>query len=128
MSSGMRHTMPDMPVQLFGHPKSKVTRKAQRWFSERRIDVHVVDLRKREPSPGELRRFVGTLGVEAVLDPTAPAYREKGLQYVSASDDDWIRRMVEDPMVLRLPLVRAGNELAVGDDEAGWARVAEAAG
>jgi arsenate reductase-like glutaredoxin family protein len=115
-----------MPVQLFGHPKSKATRKAQRWFSERRIDVHYVDLRKKGPSPGELRRFVQKLGVQAVLDPTAPAYQEKGLQYLSASDDDWIRRMVDDPMVLRLPLVRAGSELAVGDDEVGWSRAAEA--
>lgn len=119
--------MPDMPVQLFGHPKSKVTRKARRWFSERRIDVSYVDLRKRPPSPGELRRFVQRFGIAAVLDPESPAYQAKGLQYVSASDDDWIARMAADPMVLRLPLVRAGNELAVGDDEAGWQRAGAAA-
>ena len=119
--------MPDMPVQLFGHPKSKATRKAQRWFSERRVAVSYVDLRKRGPSPGEVRRFVQKFGVEAVLDPDSAAYQAKGLQYVSASVDDWLARMVADPMVLRLPLIRAGNELAVGDDEAAWARIAEAA-
>lgn len=118
--------MPDMPVQLFGHAKSKATRKAQRWFSERRVEVHFVDLRKRAPSPGELRRFVQRFGVEGVLDPEAPAYQAKGLQYVSASDDDWIARMVDDPGVLRLPLVRAGTELVVGDDEQGWQRAAAA--
>ena len=117
--------MPEAPVQMFGHAKSKATRKAQRWFSERRISVSYVDLRKRGPSPGELKRFVQRFGVPAVLDPEAPAYREKGLQYVSASDDDWIKRMVDDPMVLRLPLVRAGKELAVGDDEEAWRRIAE---
>ena len=116
-----------MPVQLFGHPKSKVTKKAQRWFSERRIDVSFVDLRKRPPSPGELKRFVQKFGVPAVLDPDSPAYKAKGLQYVSASDDDWVTRMVADPQVLRLPLVRGGSELAVGDDEAGWQRAADAA-
>ena len=112
---------------MFGHAKSKATRKAQRWFAERRIGVSYVDLRKRGPAPGELKRFVQRFGVEAVLDPDAPAYREKGLQYVSASSDDWITRMVADPQVLRLPLIRCGNELSVGDDEKGWARVAEAA-
>jgi arsenate reductase len=111
---------------MFGHAKSKATRKAQRWFSERRIPVSYVDLRKRGPSPGELKRFVQRFGVPAVLDPDAPAYREKALQYVSASDDDWIKRMVDDPLVLRLPLLRAGKELAVGDDEEGWQRVADA--
>lgn len=110
---------------MFGHAKSKATRKAQRWFSERRVAVSYVDLRKRGPSPGELKRFVQRLGVPAVLDPESPAYREKGLQYVSASDDDWIKRMVADPLVLRLPLVRAGNELVVGDDEEGWLRIVE---
>lgn len=115
-----------MPVQLFGHPKSKATRKAQRWFSERRIDVSYVDVRKRGPSPGELRRFVQKFGVEGVLDPDSAAYQAKGLQYVSASEDDWIARMVADPKVLRLPLIRAGTQLAVGDDEAGWRRAADA--
>lgn len=118
--------MPDMPIQLFGHPKSKATRKAQRWFSERRVAVSYVDLRKRAPSPGELRRFVQKFGVEAVLDPDSAAYQAKGLQYVSASDEDWIDRMAADPMVLRLPLIRAGSELAVGDDEAAWQRAVEA--
>ncbi len=119
--------MPRMPVQVFGHAKSKATRKAQRWFSERRVDIAFVDLRKRPPSPGELRRFVQKFGVDGVLDPESPAYQAKGLQYVSASDDDWVKRMVDDPLVLRLPLVRAGNVLAVGDDENGWKQAAEAA-
>ena len=110
---------------MFGTAKSKATRKAQRWFSERRIQVSYVDLRKRGPSPGELRRFVQKFGVPAVLDPEAPAYQDKGLQYVSASDDDWIKRMVDDPNVLRLPLIRAGTQLAVGDDEEAWRRIVE---
>ncbi|MDQ3343523.1 MAG: arsenate reductase [Actinomycetota bacterium] len=116
-----------MDVQLFGSAGSKATRKAQRWFSERRVPVHFVDVRKRAPSPGELRRFVQRFGTKGVLDPDAKAYRDQGLQYVSASDDDWIDRMVAQPAVLRLPLVRCGNDLAVGDDEAAWQRFAEAA-
>lgn len=115
-------------VQVFGHPKSKASRKAQRWFSERRIPITYIDVRKRPPSPGELRRFVQRFGVEAVLDPDAPAYKEQGLRYVSASVDDWIARMVASPDVLRFPLVRLGSELAVGDDEAGWRRVVDASG
>jgi len=116
-----------MDVQLFGHPKSKASRKAQRWFKERRIAFHFVDVTKRAPSPGELRRFVQRFGVEGVLDPTAKAYQDKGLQYVSASEADWLGRMADDPAVLRLPLARCGNELAVGDDEEGWARLQQAA-
>jgi arsenate reductase (glutaredoxin) len=114
-------------VQLFGLAKSKSTRKAQRFFSDRRIDVHLVDCAQRPPSPGELRRFVQRFGVEALLDPSAPAYQEQGLQYVSASDDDWIARMAADPRILALPLGRLGDVLTVGDDPSGWQRLADAA-
>lgn len=111
---------------MFGLAKSKATRKAQRFFSERRVPVTFVDLRKRDPSPGELRRWVQRFGVEAVLDPDSKAYRDQGLQYVSASEQDWLARMSADPAVLRLPLVRCGRDLAVGDDEDAWQRMVDA--
>lgn len=111
---------------MFGHAKSKVTRKAQRYFSERRVDVAFHDLRKRHPSPGELRKWVARFGVEGVLDTGSNAYVEQGLRYVSASDDDWVDRLSEDPSPLALPLVRCGRELAVGDDPAAWQRLVEA--
>jgi len=111
---------------MFGLAKSRATRKAQRFFSERRVPVAFVDLRKRAPSPGELRKWVQRFGVEAVLDPDSKAYREQGLQYVSASEDDWLARMSADPAILRLPLVRCGRDLAVGDDEAAWQRMVAA--
>ncbi len=116
-----------MDVQLFGHAGSKATRKAQRWFSERRVAVHFVDVRKRPPSPGELKRFVQRFGVERLLDPDSRTYVDQGLRYVSASDDDWLARMAADPTMLRLPLVRCGKDLAVGDDEASWTAFAQRA-
>lgn len=116
-----------MDVQLFGHAKSKATRSAQRFFSERRVPLHVVDLRTRHPSPRELRRWVQRFGVEALLDTESKAYVDQGLRYVSASDDDWIERLSADPSPLALPLARCGSELTVGHDPEGWQRLAEAA-
>jgi arsenate reductase len=113
-------------VQLFGLAKSKSTRKAQRFFSERRVPVSFVDLNVRAPSPGELRKWVQRFGVDGVLDPSSKAYQEQGLQYVSASDDDWIERIIRDPSVLALPLARCGTDLAVGDDAGAWQRLADA--
>jgi arsenate reductase len=114
-------------VQVFGLAKSKTTRKAQRFFKERRVPFHFVDLAVRAPSPGELRRWVQRFGVEAILDPSSRSYVDQGLRYVSASDDDWIRRIIADPSVLRLPLARCGTDLAVGDDPEAWQRLAKAA-
>lgn len=116
-----------MEVQLFGSAKSSATRKAQRFFKERRVPLSFVDLKVRAPSPGELRRWIQRFGVPGVLDPTAKAYVEQGLQYVSASDEDWIRRILADPTVLALPLARCGTDLTVGDDPDGWKRLAERA-
>ena len=116
-----------MQVQLYGTAKSKATRKAQRFFAERRVKVQFFDLARKPPSPGELRRFVQRFGVQALLDPDAKAYKDEGLQFVAASDDDWITRMIRNPAILRLPLGRCGNDLSAGDDEDAWQRFADGA-
>jgi arsenate reductase (glutaredoxin) len=122
--------MPGVPkpteVQLFGLAKSQATRKAQRYFSERRVPVAYHDLRKRHPAPGELRRWVQRFGVQGVLDKASKAYADQGLSYVGASDEDWIERLSADPAPLKLPLARCGTDLAVGDDVAAWERFAQA--
>ena len=116
-----------MEVQLFGLAKSQPTRKAQRFFKERRIPLAYHDCAKRAPTPGELRKWVQRFGVEGVLDPESKAYQRQGLQYVSASEDDWLERMSADPAIMRLPLARCGGQLAVGEDPEGWERLAAAA-
>jgi arsenate reductase-like glutaredoxin family protein len=57
-----------MEVQIFGVRKSPETRKALRFFAERRVKVHFVDLQERAASSGELRRFAQKFGVEALVD------------------------------------------------------------
>ena len=94
---------------------------------ERRVPLAYHDCAKRSPSPGELRKWVQRFGVEAVLDPQSRAYQRQGLQYLSASEDDWLERMAADPAILRLPLARCGKELAVGEDPDGWHRLAAVA-
>jgi hypothetical protein len=65
----------NMEVQIFGTKKSADTRKALRFFSERRVRTHFVDLQQRAASPGELRRFAGKFGVQALIDTEQPALR-----------------------------------------------------
>ena len=49
-------------IQVFGMDDSSATRNALRFFRERRIVVHYVDLRKKPIASGELQRFVDRLG------------------------------------------------------------------
>lgn len=107
-------------VQVFGTLKSSDTRKAQRFFAERRVQVHFVDLAERAASLGELRRFAQKFGVRALIDPDARRYRELGLSAAARSDDRWLDLLVEEPLLLRMPLVRNGNQLTVGLAEAEW--------
>jgi arsenate reductase (glutaredoxin) len=107
-------------VQIFGTKKSSDTRKAQRFFAERRIQVHFVDLAERAASLGELRRFAQKFGVRALVDRDARRYRELGLGAAMLSDDRWLETLVEEPLLLRMPLVRNGNQLTVGLAEAEW--------
>lgn len=107
-------------VQIFGTKKSSDTRKAQRFFAERRISVHFVDLAERAASLGELRRFAQKFGVRALIDRDAKRYRELGLGAAVLSDERWLETLAEEPLVLRMPLVRHGNQLTVGLAEAEW--------
>lgn len=111
--------MPD--IQVFGMDDSAATRAAQRFFRERRIVVRYSDLRKRPIAPGELRRFVERLGARALLDETSRAYRDAGLRYLTMTDPEIVERLLADPGLLRVPLVRHGNDATAGKAEATWA-------
>ncbi len=111
--------MPD--IQVFGRDDSSDTRAALRFFRERRVVVHYADLRKRPIASGELRRFTERLGARAVLDETSRSYQDAGLAYLSLDDAGVSQRVLADPRLLRLPLVRHGNEVTVGRAEATWA-------
>jgi arsenate reductase (glutaredoxin) len=107
-------------VQIFGTPDSQPTRAALRFFKERRIEVHLVDLHRKPMAAGELRRFVDRLGAPALADMDGKPWRDAGLGYLSMSDADLADRLLGDQRLLKIPLVRIGNGFAAGRDEAAW--------
>jgi len=110
--------MPD--IQVFGRDDSSATRAALRFFRERRIVVHYVDLKRRPIAPGELRRFTERLGVRALLDETSKPYRDGGVGYLSMTDGETAERLSRDSRLLSLPLVRHGNDVTAGPAESTW--------
>jgi arsenate reductase len=107
-------------IQVFGLDDSNATRAALRFFRERRIVVHFVDLRKKPIAAGELRRFVDRLGAAALLDTGSRPYREQGLAYLSTDTQGITRRLLADSRLLNLPLVRYGDEVTAGKAEDTW--------
>ncbi len=107
-------------IQVFGLEDSQATRAAVRFFRERRIVVHYVDLRKKPIAAGELRRFVERLGAVALLDVESQAYRDAGLAYLTTDTAGIVARILADRRLLRLPLVRFGDEVTAGKAEETW--------
>src|SRR3979411_1642703 len=111
---------PVLEVQIFGIRKSADTRKALRFFSERRIKTHFVDLLEKPASLGELRRFAQKFGVMSLVDKDSKRFAEAGLRYAQLSDDRCFQKLTEEPLLLRVPLVRNANQLSIGADESTW--------
>ncbi|MFC6591594.1 arsenate reductase family protein [Deinococcus lacus] len=109
-----------MEVQMFGTKKSKGTRAAERFFKERGVKIHFVDLTQRPMSKGELARFVQKFGLTALLDMEGKAYKDAGLEYLRVTEESLLAKVLAQPELLRLPLVRAGQKLAAGEDSAAW--------
>ncbi|HYW51132.1 MAG TPA: ArsC/Spx/MgsR family protein [Gemmatimonadaceae bacterium] len=105
-----------MPVQIFGTKKNAGTRKAERFFAERRIPVHFVDLNERAASKGELQRFAQKFGVEALVDRSSRRFLDLGLGPSRYGPDRWLEILLDEPLMLVQPLVRNGAKLTVGGD------------
>jgi arsenate reductase len=114
-----------MEVQVFGIKKSADTRKALRFFSERRIRAHFVDLDERPAAAGELNRFARKFGVDALIDRESRTYAELGLKHAKLSEQRWLEKLMDEPRLLRMPLVRqlgqqGSARLTIGLAERDW--------
>jgi arsenate reductase (glutaredoxin) len=107
-------------VQIFGVKKNAETRKALRFFAERRVKTHFVDLMERAASPGELKRFVQKFGVDALVDRGSKRFIELGLAHARLSQERWLDKLADDPMLLKMPLTRFAGRLTVGLAEEEW--------
>lgn len=107
----------DLQVQIFGTKKSAETRKALRFFAERRVKTHFVDLAERAASLGELKRFSQKFGVEGILDRESKRFAELGLRTALYGEEKWLSILADEPYLLKQPLVRMQNKLCVGVDE-----------
>jgi arsenate reductase-like glutaredoxin family protein len=109
-----------MEVQIFGIKKNADTRKALRFFAERRVRTHFVDLQERAASPGELKRFAQRFGVESLLDRDSRRFADLGLGAARLSEDRWLEKLALEPLLLRMPLVRHGPQLTIGEATETW--------
>lgn len=112
-----------MNLQIFGFRDCQDTRKALRFFAERRIPVHFVDLAERPAAKGELRRFAERFGPGALIDREGARFRNLGLRVAEDSPQRLLDRALGEPRLLKTPLVRNGGKVTIGpaaDDWQAW--------
>ena len=101
-----------MNIQIFGKSKCFDTKKAERWFKERRIRFQSIDLGKYGISPGELKSVLNAVGLEALVDPKHP---DAALLAYLAYDADKVEKLLDNPRLLKTPIVRNGRQATVFD-------------
>ena len=100
-----------MNIQIFGKSKCFDTKKAERWFKERRIKYQYIDLVKYGISRGELSSVKNAVGLDALADPKDQDY---ALFTHLAETDAKLEKLYEIPEMLRTPIVRNGKQATVG--------------
>lgn len=112
-----------MNIQIFGTKKSFDTKKAQRYFKERRIGFQFIDLKEKGMSKSELQSVLRAVGgIDALVDPKAKDQDTVALiSYLAESQK--FDKLLENQQVLREPIVRNGRQATVGyapDTWGGW--------
>ena len=100
-----------MNIQIFGRNKCFDTKKAERYFKERRIKYQLVDLPRYGMSKREFDSVRQAVGLDALIDPKAP---DIDLLKYMAGDAERIERLLEYPDNIRMPVVRNGRQATVG--------------
>ncbi|MDB4916070.1 MAG: arsenate reductase like protein [Gemmatimonadetes bacterium] len=84
------------------------------------MKTHFVDLQERAASRGELTRFAQKFGVVALVDAQSRRYLDLGLHAGRYSEERWLDVLIDEPLILKVPLVRHGNALTIGAAETTW--------
>lgn len=106
-----------MNIQIFGKSKCFDTKKAERYFKERRVKFQAIDLVRYGISKGELQSVKNAVGLDALIDWDHP---DAALLKYLAYDEDKLQKLLDDPRLLKTPLVRNGRQATVGYQPEVW--------
>ena len=107
-----------MNIQIYGKSKCFDTKKAERYFKERQIKFQRIDIIGVGMSKGELASVKTAVGLDALVDETAPG--AEILKYL-AYDADKEEKLLENPAFIKTPVVRNGKSATVGYRPEIWA-------
>ena len=106
-----------MNIQIFGTKKCRETAKALRFFKERGVKVHNVDLAEKGMSRGELSSVARTVPYDDLIDKEGKEYSRLNLHYIK---HDIEKVLLENPLLLKTPIVRNGKSATSGYAPETW--------
>ncbi len=106
-----------MNVQIFGTPKCRDTQKALRFFKERGINPHFVNLIEKNISKGELNNICKKVPIEELIDKKGKEFKKQQLEYKIY---DIETEILNNSLLLRTPIVRFENSVTIGLNEDDW--------
>jgi len=106
-----------MNIQIIGTKKCRETQKAERFFKERRIPYHFRDLTEKGISKGELENIKLAVPIEELIDEENKQFKKRGLEHMVY---DIETELLEDPLLLKTPIVRNGRLVTVGYQPEIW--------
>ena len=106
-----------MNIQIIGTKKCNGTKKAQRFFKERRINFHFKDLAEKGLSKGELENICRNIDCDELLDKSSKQYKKRGLEFMVFNLEE---ELLADSQLLKTPIVRNGNKATLGVEETIW--------
>jgi len=103
-----------MAIQIFGTKKCNETKKALRFFRERRIDVHFIDLSQKNISKGELKNISQKIPLEDLINKNCREYEKMNLKYIQHDIEDIL---LENSLLIKTPVIRKDKNAILGFDQ-----------
>lgn len=102
-----------MNIQIYSRNKCFDSKKAERWFKERRIKYQLIDLDSKGLSPRELDSVVAAVGLDNIIDEKSKSPYAPLLKYLSDRGQK-LEKLLDDPRLIKSPVVRNGRQATVG--------------
>ena len=108
-----------MNIQIFGVKKCFDTKKAERYFKERKIKYQLIDLNSTGLSKGELQSVKASVGLVNLIDKESKEYEKLNIQHIiNSSVKEEI--LLNNPKLYKTPIVRNGKKATVGYETGVW--------
>ena len=109
-----------MNIQIFGTKKCNDTKRAERYFKERRIKYQFIDMKEKGMSKGEFTVVAqANGGIDNMLDMNCKDQNTLSLiKYIA--EEDKLEKILENPQVIKTPVVRNGKLSTLGYQPEIW--------